>query len=130
MNNKANKIKLLNEAKNLILEFEEIVEKIGFSLMRDVSINEEAFIIIATDPNDNILELELDEVATVYRRFIDGCGPCCGMFDEEIDLRIADIEYDYEDKNKEDFINYVGNLYYTKYRCEEIYKRLREIECE
>ena len=103
---------------------------IGFSLLRDVSINEELATVIAIDPNDNVLELELDEVASVYRRFIDGCGPCGGIFEEEIDLRICDIEYDYKKKSKDEFISYVGNLYYAKYRCEEIYERLQEIEYE
>ena len=127
---RANRTKLVKEAKELILEFEEIINNIGFSLLRDVSINEELATVIATDPNDNVLELELDEVASVYRRFIDGCGPCGGIFEEEIGLRICDIEYDYKKKNKDEFISYVGNLYYAKYRCKEIYHRLEDIECE
>ena len=131
---KANRIKLLNEAKDLILEFEDIISNIGFRLMTDVSINEEALTLIATDPNEEVLELELYDVSRVYRYCIDGCGPCCGMFDEEIDLRIGDIEYDYEYKKKyqdrEEFVNYVGHLYYAKLRCHEIYDRLQEIEGE
>ena len=66
------RLKLANEAVELIHEFEEIVGKIGFSIMREVSINEEKLTIKAIDPNDNDLELELYEVATVYRSIIDG----------------------------------------------------------
>ena len=112
------RLKLANEAVELIHEFEEIVGKIGFSVMREVSINEEKLTIKAIDPNDNDLELELYEVATVYRSIIDGCGPCGGIFEEEIDFRI------------DEFLNYVGHLYYAKYRCIEIYDRLQDIEDE
>ena len=98
--------------------------------MREVSINEEKLTIKAIDPNDNDLELELYEVATVYRSIIDGCGPCGGIFEEEIDFRIDDIEDDYKNKSKEEFLNYVGHLYYAKYRCIEIYDRLQDIEDE
>ena len=123
------RLKLANEAVELIHEFEEIVGKIGFSIMREVSINEEKLTIKAIDPNDNDLELELYEVATVYRSIIDGCGPCGGIF-EEIDFRIDDIEDDYKNKSKEELLNYVGHLYYAKYRCIEIYDRLQDIEDE
>ena len=34
------------------------------------------------------------------------------------------------DKSKEEFLNYVGHLYYAKYRCIEIYDRLKDIEDE
>ena len=38
-------------------------------------------------------------------------------------------ESNYKNKgSKEEFINYVGSLYYAKYRCEEIYNRLQDIE--
>ena len=127
---KAKWLKLANEAVELIHEFEEIVGKIGISIMREVSINEDELTIKAIDPNDNDLELELYEVATVYRSVIDGWGPCGGMFEEEIDFRIDDIEDDYKNKSKEEFLNYVGHLYYAKYRCKEIYERLQEIEDE
>lgn len=124
------RLKLANEAVELIHEFEEIIEEIGLSIMREVSINKEELTIKAIDPNDNDLELELYEVAIVYRSIIDGCGPCGGMFDEEIDFRIDDIEDDYKEKSKNEFLNYVGHLYYAKYRCREIYERLQEIEDE
>lgn len=97
------RLKLANEAVELIHEFEEIVSEIGISIMREVSINEEKLTIKAIDPNDNDLELELYEVATVYRSIIDGCGPCGGIFEEEIDFRIDDIEDDYKNKSKEEF---------------------------
>lgn len=124
------RLKLANEAVELIHEFEEIVSEIEISIMREVSINEEKLTIKAIDPNDNDLELELYEVATVYRSIIDGCGPCGGIFEEEIDFRIDDIEDDYKNKSKEEFLNYVGHLYYAKYRCIEIYDRLQDIEDE
>ncbi len=114
-----------NQIKDSIQELEYII-----SIMREVSINEEKLTIKAIDPNDNDLELELYEVATVYRSIIDGCGPCGGIFEEEIDFRIDDIEEDYKNKSKEEFLNYVGHLYYAKYRCIEIYDRLQDIEDE
>ena len=53
-----------------------------------------------------------------------------GCTEEDINFIIDDIENDYKEKSKEEFIKYVGNIYYTKYRCQEIYERLQEIECE
>lgn len=127
---KAKWLKLANEALELIHEFEGIIGEIGLSIMREVSINEDELTIKAIDPNDNFLELGLYEVATVYRRIVDGWGPCGGMFEEDIDFRIDDIEEDYKTKSKEEFLNYVGHLYYAKYRCRDIYERLQEIEDE
>ena len=124
------RLKLANEAVELIHEFEELIGHIGYSRLRDASINEYELTIVAIDPNNNILELELYEVASVYRHFIDGYGPCGGIFEEDINFIIDDIENDYKEKSKEEFIKYVGNIYYTKYRCQEIYERLQEIECE
>ena len=124
------RLKLANEAVELIHEFEELIGHIGYSRLRDASINEYELTIVAIDPNNNILELELYEVASVYRHFIDGYGPCGGIFEEDINFIIDDIENDYKEKSKEEFIKYVGNTYYTKYRCQEIYERLQEIECE
>ena len=124
------RLKLANEAVELIHEFEELIGHIGYSRLRDASINEDELTIVAIDPNNNILELELYEVASVYRHFIDGYGPCGGIFEEDINFIIDDIENDYKEKSKEEFIKYVGNIYYTKYRCQEIYERLQEIECE
>ena len=45
-------------------------------------------------------------------------------------LALANLEYDFKKFSKEEFKEYVGNLKYAEYRCEEIYKRLEEIEEE
>ena len=55
---------------------------------------------------------------------------CSPSFYECLDHTKAELEYDYKKKSKDEFINYVGKLYYAEYRCEEIYKRLQEIEDE
>ena len=45
-------------------------------------------------------------------------------------LKINELGYKYKNRDKEEFMNYVGKLYYMKFRCEEIYERLQQIEKE
>ena len=59
-----------------------------------------------------------------------GWGPCRAGFYEAMDLSQSELEYDFKMKKytKDEFIKYAGGLKYAEYRCEEIYKRLDEIE--
>ena len=46
------------------------------------------------------------------------------------DLAVDEFECEYRNKDKKEFMKYVGKVYYMKFRCEEIYERLKEIEEE
>ena len=45
-------------------------------------------------------------------------------------LALDDLDYAFKKFSKEEFKEYVGNLKYAEYICEEIYKRFEEIEEE
>ena len=50
-----------------------------------------------------------------------------GLMVEAIDLAVNEFECYYNKMDKKKFMNYVGKVYYMKFRCEEIYERLKEI---
>ena len=50
-----------------------------------------------------------------------------GLVVEAIDLAVNEFECYYNKMDKKKFMNYVGKVYYMKFRCEEIYERLKEI---
>lgn len=57
-------------------------------------------------------------------------GPCSAGFYEAMYLALDDLDYAFKKFSKEEFKEYVGNLKYAEYICEEIYKRFEEIEEE
>ena len=59
-----------------------------------------------------------------------GWGPCSAGFYETMESALNDLENNFKTYSKEEFKEYVGDLKYAEYRCEEIYKRLEEIERE
>lgn len=132
MNKIEKRIKLANEAKDLITEFRKEESILGENVLKGISVSEDGSIIYVDDLYEGLEEYDLDCISSIFRAAIEGFGPCGPRFFEAIDMSIADIEYDYKNKKKsrEEFINYVGSLYYAQYRCEEIYNRLKEIDEE
>ena len=57
-------------------------------------------------------------------------GPCSAGVYEAMYLALDDLDYAFKKFSKEEFKEYVGDLKYSEYRCEEIYIRLEEIERE
>ena len=55
---------------------------------------------------------------------------CSPSFYECLDNIKDELGSKYKKKSKDEFINYVGKLYYAEYRCSEIYERLKDIENE
>ena len=77
------------------------------------------------------LELyQLSEISSIFLSEMRGWGPCSAGFYEVINLAESDLEDDFKSLSKIEFKEYVGNLKYAEYRCEEIYKRLEELEKE
>ena len=76
---------------------------------------------------DGRLLYDLKEVHIVFEDEIDGFGPYGGGFYEVINLDVNEFECYYNKIGKKKFMNYVGKVYYMKFRCEEIYERLKEI---
>lgn len=132
MNKIEKRIKLANEAKDLIIEYRNEESILGENVLKSISISEDGSIIYVDDIYDGLEEYNLNCISSIFKINMEGFGPCCARFYEAVDMSISDVEYEYKTKNKsrEEFINYVGSLYYAQYRCEEIYNRLKEIDKE
>ena len=93
-------------------------------------LKEDGEIIEVDDEFDGVIEYSLTDISSIFTLEMRGWGPCSAGFYEAISLAEADLEYDFKRLSKTEFKEYVGNLKYAEYRCEEIYKRLEEIEKE
>ena len=124
------RMKLANEAVELIKEFREEAGILGHNPLKSVTIQEDGEIIEVDDEFEGVEEYCLTDISSVFSTEMRGWGPCSAGFYEAMDLALDDLEYVFKKSSKEEFKEYVGNLKYAEYRCEEIYKRLEEIEEE
>ncbi len=124
------RMKLANEAVELIKEFREEAGILGHNPLKSVTIQEDGETIEVDDEFDGVIEYSLTEISSVFSTEMRGWGPCSAGFYEAMDLALDDLEDVFKKFSKEEFKEYVGNLKYAEYRCEEIYKRLEEIEKE
>ena len=124
------RMKLANEAVELIKEFREEAGILGHNPLKSVTIQEDGEIIEVDDEFEGVEEYCLTDISSVFSTEMRGWGPCSAGFYEAMDLALDDLEDVFKKFSKEEFKEYVGNLKYAEYRCEEIYKRLEEIEDE
>ena len=128
--NLENQRKLANEAINLLNEFAEVQDQHRENSFNEITCSEDGAILTIDDVFEGKYEIELKEVSNVISREMDGFGPCGFPFYDCYDELISNLDYDYKNMSKEEYINYAGSLHYIKCRCEEIYERLKEIESE
>ena len=121
------RMKLANEAARLIEEFRGEEGILGHNTLRSVSIKEDGEIIEVDDEFDGVIEYSLTDISSIFTLEMRGWGPCPAGFYEAISLAEGELEYEFKRLSKKEFKEYVGNLKYAEYRCEEIYKRLEEI---
>ena len=124
------RMKLAKEAAGLIEEFRREEGILGHNPLQSVSIKEDGRIIEVDDEFDGVIEYSLTNISSVFALEMRGWGPCPAGFYEAIESALNQLESDFKKYSKEEFKKYVGDLKYTEYRCEEIYKRLEEIERE
>ena len=124
------RMKLANEAVELIKEFREEAGILGHNPLKSVTIQEDGETIEVDDEFDGVIEYSLTEISSVFSTEMRGWGPCSAGFYEAMDLALDDLEDVFKKFSKEEFKEYVGNLKYAEYRCEEIYKRFEKIETE
>ena len=124
------RMKLAKEAAGLIEEFRREEGILGHNPLQSVAIKEDGRIIEVDDEFDGVIEYSLTEISSVFALEMRGWGPCPGGFYEAMEAALNSLESDFKRYSKEEFKEYVGDLKYTEYRCEEIYKRLEEIERE
>lgn len=130
MSNATKRIELANEAIELIKEFRNEEAKLGMEMLISVKASEDGKIIIVNNDLEGETEWELSEISSEFARDMEGFAMFGAGLYEEIDELVSGFQYKYGEMDKEEFIQYVGNIYYIKYRCEEIYNRLKEIEKE
>lgn len=130
MDKREKQLELAKEAVALIKEFRKLATIIGDNIFKSVKTNKDGNKIIINHVYDGRLVYELNEVHTVLEDEMEGFGPCGGGFDEAVELAVDEFDCEYRNKDKKEFMNYVGKVYYMKFRCEEIYERLKEIEEE
>ena len=124
------RMKLANEAARLIEEFRGEEGILGHNTLQSVSIKEDGRIIEVDDEFEGVIEYSITNISSVFALEMRGWGPCPAGFYEAISLAEGELEYEFKRLSKKEFKEYVGNLKYAEYRCEEIYKRLKEIERE
>ena len=103
---------------------------VGDNPIKSIEIKENGSIIEIDHEYEGLEEYKLSEISSIFLSEMRGWGPCPAGFYEAISLAENDLEDDFKNLSKTEFKEYVGNLKYAEYRCEEIYIRLEAIEKE
>lgn len=130
MTNLEKRLKLANEAKDLIIEFRAEESRLGENVLEKISVSEDGSSIYVTETYDGEKEYALEEISEIFLTEMRGWGPCSAQLEEAISMAQSEVESEYKNMTKEEYIQYVGGLYYMEIRCEEIYVRLEQIEKE
>ena len=127
MTNLEKRLKLANEAKDLIIEFREEESRLCENVLQEIVISEDGSTIYVTETDSGEEEYRLDQVSCVFEAEMRGWGD---LLYESIRMAQSEAESEYKRMSKEEYIQYVGGLYYMEQRCEEIFVRLQQIEEE
>ena len=130
MSNIERKMELAKEAVELIKEFGEEASIVGDNPIKSIEIKEDGSIIEIDHEYDGLEEYQLSKISSIFLSEMRGWVPCSAGFYEAISLAEDDLEDEFKSLSKTEFKEYVGNLKYAEYRCEEIYIRLEAIEKE
>lgn len=116
------KKKLAELSLSLIKEYEQLASEIR-EIIEDVQLSADYENIVIKD-EDGEEQYHLSELFYYYEEEQES-----GDFTYAIRelLEEEDIKEQFEELDKKEFIDYVGNLYYAKYRSKEIYKELKRI---
>lgn len=124
------KIEIARKSVDLIREFFSLEAILGENLCRGIEINKEMASIIINDLYEGVLEYDVEKAAIAFEERINGWGPCSSGFYDAIEGEKNCFDDKFSELSKDEFINYVGSIYYTEYRCEEIVKELKELAKE
>lgn len=124
------KIEIARKSVDLIREFFSLEAILGENLCRGIEINKETASIIINDLYEGVLEYDVEKAAIAFEKRINGWGRCSSGFYDAIEEEKNCFDYKFSELSKDEFINYVGSIYYTEYRCEEIVKELKELAKE
>lgn len=118
---------LIDNVISLIREFEGISVDIRETRIKELSI-EEDYTSISYELEGEKLTFPLTQISHIYEIEFEGLGDLAPTFPELVASAKQNIEENFNQMSKEDFIHFVGNIYYADLRCREIYKELKEIE--
>lgn len=121
---------LAKEAAKLVKEFKKVEEEISENTLQSIRIDKDGSALLIKDENMGNLKYGIDFVSSIIGFRVNGFGPCGSDFHSAIEEKRIAVKEKYTELSKKEFINSMGNLYYIECRCEEIYKRLQEIERE
>lgn len=121
------KIEIARKSVDLIREFFSLEAILGENLCRGIEINKETASIIINYLYEGVLEYDVEKAAIAFEERINGWGPCSSGFYDAIEEEKNWFDDKFSELSKDEFINYVGSIYYTEYRCEEIVKELKEL---
>lgn len=121
--------RLVDEVISLIREFEGIAADIRETRIRELSIADD-YSTISYELEDEKFTFPITQISGLYQAEFEGLAGTEPMFVEQIEAIKQDMRYNFPKMQKEDFIHYVGSIYYADFRCKEIYDRLREIDEE
>ena len=124
------KIEIARKSVDLIREFFSLEAILGENLCRGIKINKETASIIINDLYEGVLEYDVEKAAIAFEERINGWGPCSSGFYDAIEEEKNCFDDKFSELSKDEFIKYVGSIYYTEYRCEEIVKELKELAKE
>ena len=118
---------LIDEVISLIREFEGISVDIRETRIKELSIADD-YTSISYELEGEKLIFPLTQISHIYEIEFEGLGDLAPTFPELVSSVKKNIEVNFNEMSKEDFIYFVGNIYYADLRCREIYKELKEIE--
>ena len=121
--------KLVDEVITLIREFEGIAVDIRETRIKELSIADD-YSKISYELDGEKIIFGLDQISKLYQAEFEGVNGLEPTFIELVEAIKQDVRYNFPKMQKEDFIHYVGNIYYADFRGKEIYDRLREIDEE
>ena len=124
------KNKIAKKAADLIREFFSLEAILGENLCKGIEVDNKTASIIINDLYEGILEYDVEKAAMVFDERINGWGPCPSGVYDAIEEEKNCFDDKFSELSKDEFINYVGSIYYTEYRCEEIVKELKELAKE
>lgn len=128
------RVKLMKEqamANEVIILVKEIIENavlLEGNFFQSIESSDDGSTLLLKDKNNNFLEYSLSEVSSIFSDEIQGLWEIEGNIFDYFEFVKERNNEKYNTLSKEEFINYIGRLYYLQYRCEEVYRRLRKIE--
>lgn len=120
---------LVDEAITLIREFEGISLDIRETRIEELKIDDE-YTKISYEAEGMQFTFPLTQISHIYQSDFDGFAGLEPTFPERVMDIKGDISQQFTAMTKDDFIHYVGNIYYANLRCREIYARLKDIDLE